>query len=100
MPAASFQPQLSCPGPEHRLAMSQSKPPHHKPVTLEKRKSLLYNSNKRRSIKAIIVLSLIALAAGLAIAYLLRGLVVIDGSASRSPGIEAELQRVAYARPE
>lgn len=61
--------------------MSQSKPPRQKPVTLEKRKNLLYSSNKRRSVKAIILLSVIALAVGLAIAYVLRGIVVIDGSA-------------------
>lgn len=80
--------------------MSRSTPPQQKPVTLEKRKSLLYNSNKRRSIKTILVLSLIALVAGLAIAYLLRGFVVIDGSVSQSPSINAELHQVAHAHPE
>jgi hypothetical protein len=60
--------------------MSQEKPPQHKPVTLEKRKNLLYSSNKRRSIRNIIALSLLALAIGLAIAYLLRGIVEIEVS--------------------
>ncbi len=80
--------------------MSQSSPPRQKPVTLEKRKNLLYSSNKRRSIRAIALLSLLALALGLAIAYLLQGIVVIDETALRRPASEFVPQKLTFAHPE
>lgn len=52
-----------------------------RPVTLEKRKSLLYTSNKRRSVSVIVGLSLAALVAGLVIAFMLRHVVEIDALA-------------------
>lgn len=54
--------------------MSTDDAPKIKPIAIEKRKNLLYGSNKRRSVQAIIILSLAALLAGLFLAFIIKGL--------------------------
>lgn len=72
--------------------MNADDAPKNKPIAIEKRKNLLYGSNKRRSVQAIVLLSLTALLAGLLLAFVIKGLGDFRMSDSRPIGGYALVQ--------
>ena len=54
--------------------MSEDDAPRQKPIVIEPRKNLLYGSNKRRSVRALLIISIAAFVAGVLIAYGFKGL--------------------------